>query len=345
MIKGEKDILTPEEIRALPKVELHVHLDCCLSFDVVSQLRPAITLEEYQQEFIAPPKCKNLADFLERIDSSLALMQNETSLRMVTEDLFRQLWQDNIMYAEIRFAPLLHLNEGLTPDEVVTIVEKAVTRMVEETGIKTRLILCALRHFKERESLRTAELVEDFRGTRVVAMDLAADEAGSPLDAHVKAFEFLRHRFIPFTVHAGEAKGPESVRETLERLDPSRIGHGVRSIEDPRLIKLLKKKNIHLEVCPSCNVQIDIYDSYEDHPIDRLYRQGVSVGINTDTRTLTNISLTDEYKWLHRVFGWGKQDFLRCNQNALDAAFLPDCMKERLKTRLSEEYGDIGRLE
>lgn len=345
MKKGEAALLTPEEIRALPKVELHVHLDGCLSFDVVSKLRPSITLEEYQREFTAPAKCKNLADFLVRIDTGLALMQTETSLRMVTEDLFRQLWQDNVIYAEIRFAPLLHLDKGLTPDEVVTVVEKTVTRMVEETGIKARLILCTLRHFTEKQSLRTAELVEDFRGTRVVAMDLAADEAGAPLDAHVKAFEFLYHRYIPYTVHAGEARGPESVRETLERFDPSRIGHGVRSIEDPRLIKLLKKKNIHLEVCPSCNVQIDIYDSYEDHPIDRLYREGVSVGINTDTRTLSGISLTDEYKWLHRVFGWGKQEFLKCNQNALDAAFLPDCMKERLKTKLTEEYEDIGRLE
>ena len=323
-------ILTLEEIRKLPKVELHVHLDCCLSFDVVSQLRPSITRQIYEDEFIAPAKCQNLADFLNRIQSSIQLMQTERNLRLVTEDLFRQFREDNVIYAEIRFAPLQHLNEGLTPEQVTDTVERSLSHMVEETGIEARLILCTLRHFTEKQSLRTAELVEEFRGTRVVGMDLAADEAGFPLDAHIKSFEYAHHHCLHCTAHAGEAKGAESVHETLELLKTCRIGHGVRSIEDPELINILKRKKIHLEICPTCNVQINVYDSYEDHPIDRLYRHGVSLGINTDGRAISNITLSAEYERLQRIFGWGKEHFLACNRSALEAAFLPDTQKERL---------------
>lgn len=342
MKKGEVNGLSLEEIRALPKTELHVHLDCCLSFDVVSKLNPSITREDYQHRFIAPKKCKNLADFISRLNPGIELMQTKHALRLTTEDLFRQFQNDNVIYAEIRFAPLLHLKEGLTPDDVVNTVEETVAHMVEETGIDARIILCTLRHFTQEQSIRTAELVEDFRGTHVVAMDLAADEAGFPIDAHIKAFEFAYHRYLPCTAHAGEADGPKSIKETLKTLKPFRIGHGVRSIEDPKLVKKLKKEKIHLEICPSCNVQIDIFDSYENHPVDRLYREGLSVGINTDARTTSNITLSEEYERLQQVFRWGKFDFYTCNKNALAAAFLPDPVKETLTQKLIEGYESIG---
>lgn len=338
MNNGGNAILTTDQIRALPKTELHVHLDCCLSFDVVSKLRPGIDRATYEREFIAPSKCHNLADFLSRIDGGLALMQTERSLWLAVEDLFQQLKRDNVIYAEIRFAPLLHLKEGLTPDKVVKVVERAVKDGIEETGIEARLILCTLRHFLEKQSLRTVELVEDFRGTRVTALDLAADEAGFPLDAHLKAFLEAHHRFLSATAHAGEAKGADSVRETLKLLRVARIGHGVRSIEDPELITDLKNKNIHLEVCPSCNIQVDVFNEYKDHPIDHLYRAGVSVGINTDARTITNITLTEEYERLQTVFGWGKEEFLQCNRNALNAAFISDAKKKELEKKLTDGF-------
>lgn len=337
-MKNKPLTLTGKDIRLLPKVELHLHLDCCLSFDVVSKLRPGITREEYDNKFIGPSKYKDLADFLKVIDNSLELMQTKKGLRLVTEDLFQQLKQDNVIYAEIRFAPLLHLRQGLTAEKVVGMVEEAVSSSVEETGIEARVILCTLRHYTEEQSMATVRLVEKFQGrrTRVAALDIGADEAGFPLDAHIPAFQYARQRQIPYTAHAGEAKGPESVWETLEYLNPSRIGHGVRAIEDPELVEELKKRNIHLEVCPSCNVQIDVFDSYKNHPIDGLYNAGLSVGINTDTRTITNISLSDEYQRLHRVFGWGVEHFFRCSRNALEASFLPGEKKRRLEKKLEE---------
>jgi adenosine deaminase len=330
----KKNQLSRKEIELLPKVELHVHLDCCLSFEVVSKLKPGITREKYNKNFIGAGKYKNLADFLKLIDKSLELMQTEKGLRLVTQDLFQQFKQENVIYAEIRFAPLLHLQHGLTPEEVVRVVEESVSRCVEETGIEARIILCTLRHHTKEQSMTTVKLAEQFQGTRVAALDLSADEAGFPPDAHIAAFQYAREKGIYCTAHAGEAKGPESVWETLEQLRPSRIGHGVRSIEDPNLIEELQKKNIHLEVCPSCNVQIDVFAAYADHPIDRLYNAGVSLGINTDGRTISNISLTDEYERLQEVFGWGIEHFLTCNRHALAASFLPNEKKQQLEKNL-----------
>lgn len=326
--------ISHKEIELLPKVELHVHLDCCLSFDVVSKLKPGTTREKYHKDFIGTSKYKNLAEFLKLIRHSLELMQTEKGLRLVTEDLFQQLKQENVIYAEIRFAPLLHLQQDLTPGQVVKIVEESVSRCVEETGIEAGIILCTLRHHTQEQSMTTVKLAEQFQGTRVAALDLSADEAGFPIDAHIAAFRYAREKGIYCTAHAGEAKGPESVWETLENFKPTRIGHGVRSIEDPKLVEELKRKNIHLEVCPSCNVQIDVFDTYADHPIDRLYNAGVSTGINTDGRTISNISLTGEYERLQQTFGWGAEHFLKCNRNALAAAFLSKEKKHLLLKRL-----------
>ncbi len=322
----------------LPKIELHLHLDCSLSFEIVSRLNPAITLEEYQNDFIAPAKCTNLADFLTRAPKGIQFMQTEEELRFVIEDLFQQLQRDNVIYVEIRFAPLFHTEKGLAPEQVVEIVESAVAHASESTGIEARLILCTLRHFSVEQSLQTAQLVKHFKGTRVAALDIAGDEAGFGIDQHRAAFQFAIDHNLYRTSHAGEAKGPESVWETLKHFNPSRIGHGVRSIEDSNLLTHLKQQNIHLEVCPSCNVQINIYNTHADHPIDRLYKAGISVGVNTDARTIVNTTLTQEYENLHQVFGWGKEHFLRCNLNALHAAFLPDSIKQRLKQRLVEAY-------
>ncbi len=325
------------ELRLLPKIELHLHLDCSLSYQAVSILEPSVTREEYQRDYIAPARCANLADFLSRAPMGFRLMQTEDSLRLVTQDVFRQLIEDAVIYAEIRFAPLLHAEQGLSPERVVAVVERSADRLIRETGMQAGLILCTLRHFTEAQSMQTAALVEKFRGSRVVALDLAGDEAGFPLDAHIEAYRYAREHGLFRTAHAGEALGPESVWETLRLLDPQRIGHGTRSIEDPKLVEHLREKRIHLELCPTANVQIiPSIRSMEEHPIDRLYRAGVSLNVNSDSRMLTPTTLTQESDCLQRVFNWTEQDLLRANLMGLDAAFVDDDVKQRLRKRFPE---------
>lgn len=323
----------------LPKVELHLHLDCSLSYRVVSRLAPTVTLEEYEKRFVAPAKCANLAEFLSCAPRGIELMQSREALELVVEDLFEQLVLDGVIYAEIRFAPQLHTENELSAPQVVEIVDAAVERMTKQTSLQARLILCTLRHYSPEQSLATARLVEEFRGSRVVALDLAADEAGFPIDAHIAAFRYAREQEFHRTAHAGEARGAQSVWETLRELQPTRIGHGVRSIEDKSLIEHLKQNDIHLEVCPSANVQIiESIARWNEHPIDRLYRAGVSLNVNTDSRTLTPVTLTGEYERLREEFGWTREHFLKTNLMAVRAAFLEDSDKERLSEKLRRAY-------
>jgi adenosine deaminase len=180
----------------------------------------------------------------------------------------------------------------------------------------------------------TANLVQQFRGSRVAALDIAGDEAGYPIDAQVPAFRFAIDHGLDRTAHAGEARGPDSVWETLREFQPSRIGHGVRSIEDPLLIEHLKRERIHLEVCPTSNLQTGISREFAEHAVDELYRAGVPLSISTDTRTITNITLTEEYRNLQEHFGWTSADLLACNQAAIDAAFVEESIKRELRARL-----------
>jgi adenosine deaminase len=332
----------PSELKSIPKIELHLHLDCSLSYAAVSALVPSVTHEEYKSDYVAPARCTDLAEFLSRAHKGFRLMQSEMSLRLVTEDIFRQLVDDGVIYVELRFAPLLHLERGLTPEQVVSVVDRSTEDLMRETGIEARLILCTLRHFTEEQSMQTVRLVEQFCGSRVVALDVAGDEAGFPIDAHVGAYRYARERGLHRTAHAGEALGPESVWETLRLLQPARIGHGTRSIEDPALVEHLRDARIHLEICPSSNVQIiPSIETWERHPVDRLHRAGVPLNINTDARMLTPATLTGEYIGLQETFRWTTKDLLDANLLGVEAAFVEESVKEKLRKRLIDSYAGV----
>lgn len=322
----------------LPKVELHLHLDCSLSLEVVQKLNPGITDAAYRKSFVAPSKCKDLADYISRSLNAIELMQAEVALRMVTVDLFQQLKADNVIYAEFRFAPLEHTKQDLSAEEVVQAVNKAVEEQIAETGIEAGVILCTLRHYSEEESMETVKLVEQFRGTHIGGFDIAADEAGFPIDNHISAFEYANEKDLNCTAHAGEARGADSVWETLNNFKPSRIGHGVRSIEDPELLQFLKENDIHLEVCPTSNIQTDVYETIFDHIVDKLFQTGVSLSINTDTRTISDVTLGEEYQTLAKVFNWGKTQFRKCNLEAIDHAFTGGQIKAQLRREIREAY-------
>jgi adenosine deaminase len=321
-----------------PKIELHLHLDCSLSFDIVKKLKPSVTLKEYQESFIAPAKCTDLADYIKRSTKAFELMQTKEQIRLVTLDLFKQLKEDNVVYAEIRFAPLLHTMKGLSPEEVVEAVNDATGHGIQKYGIEAGIILCTLRHYNEEQSLRTVKLVDKYKETHVVGFDIAADEAGYPIDNHIKAFQFAKSNSIKCTAHAGEAKGPESVWETLKHFHPLRIGHGVRSAEDDKLLEFLKENNIHLEVCPTSNIQVNVFDKIEDHTANKIYNSGVSMSISTDCRTISNVKLTEEYYLMEQIFSWDKQHFKKCNLEAIEHSFATDKIKNKIKSIIEKAY-------
>ena len=327
-----------EEFKSLPKVELHLHLDCSLSYDVVHAIDPSISREEYQTNFIAPAKCSGLVEYINKALNSIALMQTREHLQLITEDLFKQLAEDNVIYAEIRFAPLEHTLMGLSPFEVVDIVHAQTSKCIKKYGVHAGIILCTLRHYSEEQSLATAKLVEQFKGTSVVGFDIAADEGGFPIDKHVRAFNYAFNNNINCTAHAGEAKGPESIRETIKNFKVTRIGHGVRSIEDQELVDYLVANNIHLEICPTSNIQVDVFDRIENHSINALYNAGVSLSVNTDARTISNVSLSEEYSLLMDTFGWTKSHFKKTNMEAIKHAFCSQSLKNELTDTILSSY-------
>jgi len=331
--------------QSLPKIELHLHLDCSLSYKVVQQLNPAITQEEYNESFIAPAKCTDLVDYLKRAVRGFELMQSKQALRLVVLDLFEQLQNDNVIYAEMRFAPLQHIFEGLTTTEVVQTVNDAVDEGIKNFGLQARIILCTLRHYSSSQSMETVKLVEQFKGTNVVGFDIAADEAGFPINNHIAAFEFAKANNIHCTAHAGEAKGADSVWETLQHFHPSRIGHGVRSAEDEKLLQHLKEKNIHLEVCPTSNIQVNVFDKIENHFADKIYNTGVSMSINTDCRMISDITLSHEYEVMSKVFDWDIEHFLKCNLEAVEHAFCDNDLKQILKQKILTDYTSLNHIE
>lgn len=321
-----------------PKIELHLHLDCSLSYTAAKKINPVITPEQFKTNFIVPEKCNVLAEYIQKSDAEIELMQTRENLRLVTLDLMEQLKEDHVIYAEIRFAPLLHTSKGLTPYEVVEAVDQAISEGVKIYRLDASIILCTLRHYSEEQSMETVHLARKFKGTHVAGFDIAADEAGYPIDNHIKAFKFAKKNGIPCTAHAGEARGADSIWETLQNFKPARIGHGVRSIEDPKLLNYLKNNDIHLEICPTSNIQTNVFKNINNHSADQLYRYGISIGINTDGRTMSNVSLTDEYKLLEKTFNWTGEHFKKCNLEAIKHAFASKELKEKLRKKIEEAY-------
>jgi adenosine deaminase len=331
--RGGQKLSVTMNWQAIPKVELHVHLDCALSYDSAAALAPGLARAQYESDFCAPERCRSLPELISPAARAVALLQDEPSLRMAVRDLVDQLAADRVVYAEIRFAPLLHTERGMQPDRVVAVVADELRAATASHELDARLLLCTLRHFSHEQSLATARLAIEHAGT-VVGLDLAGDEGGHPLDAHVAAFALASEHGVSCTAHAGEGAGPDSVRATIERLRPSRIGHGVRAAEDAELVAQLRERGLHLEVCPSSNVQIGLYPDIAAHPIDLLRRHGVSVGVNTDGRALSRLSLSREYERVAAALGWTESDFLACNLAAIDAAFAPAEVKRRARQRL-----------
>ena len=330
-------MLTRDSIRAWPKVELHDHLDAGLRIGTVAAIGRELGMalpDPLESALVAPDVCADLADLLSRIHLAVDVMQRPQDLARVAEEHVADLAADGVVYGEIRFAPQLHTRRGLGLQEIVDTVAAGLRRAGERHAVETGLILCCLRHESPAESRRVAELAVANRH-QVVALDLAGDEAAFPsAGPHREAFAIAREGGLHRTVHAGENGGAACVAEALDILGAERIGHGARVVEDPALVDRVTADAVALEMCPRSNVQTRAVASLAAHPIDRLLRRGTRVTVSTDGRTTCGTTVTGEFERLARQFGWGRAEFLTCQRNAADAAFLDDGRRQRLLRRL-----------
>lgn len=315
-------------LKRIPKIELHLHLDGSLDIEDIKQ-RYNLTDNLIKEKMIADEKCKNLNDYLTKFDYPISIMQKKIELEQDTIALLKKLKEQNVLYVEIRFAPQFHTKEGLTQDEVVKIVIGAM----KEVDIKSNLILCIMRgKDNEKENLETLEVASKYLGKGVCAIDLAGAEAIYKTEDYRQVFEYAKQKNIPFTIHAGEADGIESIKSALS-FGAKRIGHGVRAIEDEELCRYLVDNNITLEVCPTSNIQTCICKDYASHPIFELYKKGVKITINTDNMTVSNTSLENEYEKLINTGKIKFEDIVSMNMNSIDVAFISEEEKIELKRR------------
>ncbi len=338
---------TLEQIRALPKVLLHDHLDGGLRPLTVIELAretgyrrlPTDDPDQLAVWFQRGASRLDLTLYLETFAHTVGVMQTSGALERVAYECARDLAADGVVHAEVRFAPELHTEQGLSLDDVVRAVLRGFDQGTAGTGLTVGVLCTAMR--SAARSLEIAELAVRHRDHGVVGFDIAGAEAGNPPTRHLDAFHLIQRENFHTTIHAGEAYGPPSIWEAVQWCGAERLGHGVRIVDDiiergdgeyelGRLAAYIRDRRIPLEVCPTSNVHTGAAPSIEKHPIDLLKRLRFRVTVNTDNRLMSNIGLSEEIHNLVEAFGYGWEDVRWLTINAMKSAFWP--FDERLRT-------------
>ena len=334
-----------ELIHRAPKVLLHDHLDGGLRPATVIELAdeygytklPTKDVDELAAWFNRGAKRNDLVLYLETFAHTVGVMQHSGALERVAYECAQDLAADGVVYAEVRFAPELHIEAGLSLQEVLDAVLLGFERGAAGTDLTIYAICSAMR--TAAHSLEIAELAVRNRDRGVVGFDIAGAEAGYPPSRHLDAFQYVMRENFHSTIHAGEAFGLPSIWEALQYCSAARLGHGVRIVDDitgppgdeqlGRLASFVRDRRVCLELCPTSNVNTGVCSSIAEHPIGMLRRLRFRVTVNTDNRLMSDTSMTNEMLQLQSAFGWGLSDFEWLTINAMKSAFAP--FPERLK--------------
>ena len=360
------------DIRALPKVSLHDHLDGGLRPATIIELAEAVGHQlpstdpvALGQWFRDSADSGSLVRYLETFDHTIAVMQTRDGLSRVAQEFVEDLADDGVVYGEVRWAPEQHLTGGLSLDEVVEAVQEGLDAGVEAVAARGRTIqvgqlITAMRHADRGQEI--AELAVRHRERGAVGFDIAGAEDGFPAARFADAFTYLAQHQFPATVHAGEAAGVESIVDALVSGRAQRLGHGVRIAEDitvefdddggsdapvgmaslGQVAAWVRDRGIPLEVCPSSNLQTGAIEAFgkdiTSHPIDLLYQLGFNVTVNTDNRLMSGVTLTEEFELLVETFDYDLDDLLELTLNAVEAAFIPLDSRTALAELIAQGY-------
>lgn len=355
------------DVRAIPKISLHDHLDGSLRPSTIIELAeaegielPVLDAEGLGAWFAEQSNSGSLLEYLKTFDLTCAVMQNREGLTRVARESVIDLAQDGVIYAELRWAPEQHLTQGLTLDQVVEYVQEGIEQGIVDAAAQGQTIqigqlITAMRHADR--GLEIAELAVRHRDNGVVGYDIAGAELGFPASKHLDAFNYLAQEYFPVTIHAGEADGLASIESALFDGRALRLGHGVRLAEDITvestdenstivslgdLSQWVKDRGITLELSPSSNLQTGAIAAWGedilDHPFDLLYQLGMTVTVNTDNRLQSGTSLSRELWLVADAFAYGLADLETFQQNAAASAFLPLEDREALADAISEGF-------
>ncbi len=337
---------SPHDLAALPKIELHEHLDGSLRLETVLELAShnnvvLPTTDPVTLAGMLAPGPSSLEIYLKAFDITVSVMQTETALRRVAFELVEDWALDGVVYGEVRFAPSQHTRGGLSPEQVVESVLKGLEEGRKTFGVETGLILCSMRH--EPPSLTTVRLVDRYRDDGVVAFDIAGAETPFPPRIHREAFDYCAEHFLSATCHAGEVTGPDYIREALVACRSLRIGHGTQLIQEwgaegvvpgkGSVTRWLLDRRIPLEVCLSSNLQTKACSTLADHPFERFRRAGLAVTLNTDNRLISKTTLSRELELAAQTWSLSRAVLLHLEKTSLEAAFCSAETKTRIQTK------------
>lgn len=318
-----------DRIRGLAKPELHVHLDGSPRPSTMLELarERGVALPETEPEALArhmvPPPGGTLESYLTRFALTIAVMQDADALERIAYELTEDHAREDVRYAEVRFCPALNTRGGLAADQVLDAVLRGLRRAESALGVRAAVIVCALRNLPLEHSVEMAELAVSYRDRGVCGFDLAGAEHGNPVRDHGEAFDTARRHGLPVTIHAGEAFGPDSIRQALDFGGASRIGHGTRLGEDPELLARVRDAGVTLEICLTSNVQTGAARTLGDHPLRGYLDAGLSVTLATDNRLVSGVTLTDEYVKASRELGLTWDELVGVARNGFARAFAP----------------------
>jgi adenosine deaminase len=333
--------------QAMPKAELHLHLDGSVRPQTVLLLAkqggvplPTEDLDKLLDFLEANDNTASLVEYITYFELPIAVLQTVPALERATYELCEDLKSDNVRYAEIRYGPWLHVQQGLSLTDVLRAVLSGWTAGRKAFGLEGGIIVTALRDMPPAQNLALAQVAGRYVQDGVVGFDLAGDEAGHPPILHEDAFRVARSLGLNITIHAGEAAGPESVRQAIS-MGAVRLGHGVRAQEDAEVVAMIREENIQLDMAPTSNAHTKAVRRLEEHPIRRFHEQGIKVTISTDSRTVSDITLTQEFQKVARVLGCSREQIWAMNLQALEGGFGDQVTRARLRREFADAMAKL----
>ena len=320
-------------------IDLHLHLDGSLSEQDFLYLakKDGVDLgKDFPNNIYVPDDCPSLEVYLERFALPGLLVQSKENLSHVTKSLVNRLYKMGYIYAEIRFAPQLHTNKGLSQmDAALAALDGLKEALKEHPDFEANLILCCMRHASEDVNMETIEVANKLKGTRVVAVDLAGAEALHPCTYYKNVFAKAKEYGLNITIHGGEATGSDEVMMALDN-GATRIGHGVHLDVNGKDGDRAKRENICFEFCPTSNLQTKSLKSYKDVPIMKFMEREIPVTVNSDNMTVSNTDVYQEFSHLYQTFGLKKEDVYKLLKTSIEHAFTNKEAKDKLLIKLNE---------
>ena len=334
-----------EWIRRLPKVELHCHLDGSMKLATIRKFladmraegvdAPALPKDDGAALALlqAPADCESLERYLKCFDIPVACLQTAARLREAAYELIRDAAGENVVYMEVRFAPMLSVHAGLSLDGVIESVIAGLKDGERDFGVFAQAILCGMRHMDPAINVRVAEAAGRFLGKGVCGVDLAGGEADFPPEIHKDMFKKARELGIPITIHAGECGNAKNIK-TAVAMGAARIGHGIAADKDLSILKLCVRERVLFEMCPTSNIQTKAVKDGASYPLRRFLDAGAAVCLNTDNRTVSGTTMSREIGLAMEKLGASREDIWAMMRRGAECAFAPEDTRRKIRVKL-----------